>query len=596
MATFSESDVSGLYATAATWKDESLQSGKSILWPSEIVWTEQALEAFKDCFIDRPDTTADTFEAKFQRQLADQSPEVTRLGCELLLLYFLFTSSVRGSRKRELISTVAGWKGIAVNQDSLAMQSLDRGIGGTGQAYNTRRPFEIAYLAQVALRIVQMDPQERTECLADHRRFRNLLDEVEGDATYPTRHILLHLLFPDRYERIASGDHKQQIVQAFGELATLDSGAEIDDQLLTIRRALEQQAPGAPLDFYRKPLRACWYVANETDELSPLQALGIKRQIVLYGPPGTGKTYEAKALAETLVRQGVWRAWKPKRYFTDQKAVEQTVVSRIRRVQMHPGYGYEDLVRGLHLVEGGKTEYRKGVLLKIMEELDAQPPELRELPFVVILDEMNRADLSKVLGECFSLLEDRDGMIQLAGQDREPCLVRMPPNLHFIGTMNLIDQSLEQVDFALRRRFLWFFREFSREDFLTVAQYRWEELQRKGEARKPWERFEEEFETLADRAVAVNRMIDGHHSLGPHYQIGHTYFCDVVSFASKDLSAKPSRQRLLFNKKNEGITPITSLWKYSLRPLLEQYLSGVDGPERDGVLRQAQALLLRGES
>jgi 5-methylcytosine-specific restriction protein B len=281
-------------------------------------------------------------------------------------------------------------------------------------------------------------------------------------------------------------------------------------------------------------------------------------------------------------------------YFTDQQSVNAVLSKRIRRIQLHPGYGYEDLVRGLHLVDGGKTQYRNGVLLQIIADIAKQPPEERDLPFVVILDEMNRADLSKVLGECFSLLEDREGAVQLAGQDLEPCLIRMPPNLYFIGTMNLIDQSLEQVDFALRRRFLWFFRGFNRDDFLIVAKHRWDELHEHGELRKPWDKFEDEFDILAKRADSLNDLIKNHHSLGPNYQIGHTYFCDVVSFVRNDLVAKPSRRRVLFNRNSQAIAPIESLWKYSLRPLLQQYLSGVDGAECAALLRQAEAVLMKG--
>jgi 5-methylcytosine-specific restriction enzyme B len=133
--------------------------------------------------------------------------------------------------------------------------------------------------------------------------------------------------------------------------------------------------------------------------------------------------------------------------------------------------------------------------------LKKEPGEDGEIPVVLILDEMNRADLSKVLGECFSLLEDRDTDVRLGGHDEEPRKVRLPPNLYVIRTMNLIDQSLEHVDFALRRRFLWFFRGFSREDFLTVSKKRWDALVKDGAIRKNWEKVEAEFEILADRAL-----------------------------------------------------------------------------------------------
>jgi 5-methylcytosine-specific restriction protein B len=163
--------------------------------------------------------------------------------------------------------------------------------------------------------------------------------------------------------------------------------------------------------------------------------------------------------------------------------------------------------------------------------------------------------------------------------------------------MNLIDQSLEHVDFALRRRFLWFFRGFSREDFLGVSKKRWDSLRETGEVHRDWERVEAEFETLADRALRLNEIIDGNSYLGSQYQIGHTYFCDVVSFAHRYLaSSEKRRNRVLFNGKGAALDPVEALWRYSLAPLMTQYLSGIDAAERDSLTARAASVLLAGSS
>jgi 5-methylcytosine-specific restriction protein B len=257
------------------------------------------------------------------------------------------------------------------------------------------------------------------------------------------------------------------------------------------------------------------------------------------------------------------------------------------------GYGYEDFVRGLQVSADHKTEYKEGVLLSIVRQMNDETDDNRHLPVVLILDEMNRADLSKVLGECFSLLEDRDTDITLGGYDGQLRMIRLPSNLYLIGTMNLIDQSLEHVDFALRRRFLWFFRGFSREDFLAVSRKRWEDLVEGKVISRSWGKVEAEFDNLAGRAARLNEMIDGNSYLGSQYEIGHTYFCDVVGFSHLYLtSSEKKRRSVLFNGKGAALEPVDTLWRYSLEPLLTQYLSGIDSGERERIIKQARGVLL----
>jgi 5-methylcytosine-specific restriction protein B len=603
MARITDHDSSQIFEAAREWCDQCLVAGTSLLWKDRELWSPSNLQRFKACFIDRPDTSKDkNFEQKLKVQLATEDEDIIRLACELLFVYNLFPSSVGRSRKAKLIREVASWKGIEIGENVPLFNAFEHGIGNPGLVYNTGRPNELTYLARFAIAVTDKTKNERMELLSNHLATRAMLDHLadmhrdEFGRPPQLRHILLYLLFPDDYERIASEGHKARICEAFSEITDGEKPDDVDDQIKAIRDKLTEFLPDQDLDFYWEPLRACWYTDGETETLSALQALHIKKQIVLYGPPGTGKTYQARDIADSLIRQELLKQWGPRRFFsTPETNLSELVAARTHRIQFHPGYGYEDFVRGLQIGSTGETEYRDGVLLRLVEDMKGEPVEGQKIPVVLILDEMNRADLSKVLGECFSLLEDRDTDVRLGGHDKKPRKVRLPLNLYVVGTMNLIDQSLEHVDFALRRRFLWFFREFSRDDFLAISQKRWDAHMAAGELRRSWEKVEAEFEALADRALQLNELIDGNTYLGSQYQIGHTYFCDVVSFAHRYLvSSEKRRNRVLFNAKGIALDPVETLWRCSLAPLLTQYLSGIDSAERDALLTRAATIVLSG--
>lgn len=158
-----------------------------------------------------------------------------------------------------------------------------------------------------------------------------------------------------------------------------------------------------------------------------VQTINRKKQVILYGSPGTGKTYIAERIARHLIADG--DGFK-------------------EFVQFHPAYYYEDFIQGIRpqsqdgdlkypLVPGRflefckKAKYRKGLC-------------------VLIIDEINRANLAQVFGELMYLLEYRDKKIPLAGSSELFCI---PENVRIIGTMNTADRSIALVDHALRRRF-----------------------------------------------------------------------------------------------------------------------------------------------
>ena len=152
-----------------------------------------------------------------------------------------------------------------------------------------------------------------------------------------------------------------------------------------------------------------------------------KRQVIFQGPPGTGKTHVAQRLAQCL-------AGSP---------------DRVRIVQFHPSYAYEDFVQGFRpTLEGDRHGFRlkDGPLLEMAGRARQDPGE----PHVLVIDEINRGNLAKVLGELYFLLEYREADMRLQYSDVS---FSLPKNLWIIGTMNTADRSIALVDLALRRRF-----------------------------------------------------------------------------------------------------------------------------------------------
>ena len=180
-----------------------------------------------------------------------------------------------------------------------------------------------------------------------------------------------------------------------------------------------------------KAMDGLFLAETQFDEM--LDALKEKKNVVLQGAPGVGKTFVAKRLAYALIESN------------DQRQVEM--------IQFHQSYSYEDFIQGFRPTPNGHFDLKYGIFYQFCRR--AQRDEAAKKPFVFIIDEINRGNLSKIFGELMMLIEpDKRGKehaIPLAYSQNAGERFYIPENLHLIGMMNTADRSLAMVDYALRR-------------------------------------------------------------------------------------------------------------------------------------------------
>lgn len=186
------------------------------------------------------------------------------------------------------------------------------------------------------------------------------------------------------------------------------------------------------------------YSMNFEEARAKAHLLKSKFQIILQGPPGTGKTRQAKDIAEYALFGALSK---------DKKDQDEKLEAseRFALVQFHPSYTYEDFVRGI-TVKAQKEKIIYETENRVLGQM-AEDAEKSEETHVLIIDEINRANLPAVLGELIYSMEYRDEAVQgMYAIDKERKII-LPKNLLIIGTMNTADRSVGHIDYAIRRRF-----------------------------------------------------------------------------------------------------------------------------------------------
>lgn len=232
------------------------------------------------------------------------------------------------------------------------------------------------------------------------------------------------------------------------------------------------------------------------DELvSIVERLREKKAIIIQGAPGVGKTFIARKLAFALM--------------------EEQDKQRVKLIQFHQSYSYDDFVRGYRPLPGhaGTFGLQNGIFFDFCEKARNDP----DREYIFIIDEINRGNLSQIFGELLMLIEtDKRGKefsVPLVYRKEDEPEFYIPGNVYLVGLMNLADRSLAMVDYALRRRF----------SFITLKPQFESDIFRKWLEDRSMN--VELIDLIINKMSALNKVIREDSLLGENYQVGHSYFC-----------------------------------------------------------------------
>lgn len=549
------------------------------------IFTIDNLNACVSAFVDNPDTSDRNFDEKSKDQFANAAQEVKIVFAHFIWLWALSASDMRSWGKKSAVTKFLGED----YEDKLQDIFVDGGIGNAGQRHKLNKPFEIAYLL---LLFRDIKNKVQTKSIKDINSLKQEIETLSKELYYNNdkttattddklkkagkeflalHHILLHLCNPDKYEAIAAQKHKDAIINTFFSLLDKENTDglwdDIDESIFEIRKKLKDEL-GYEINFYDDEIQDAWNFGESKDDVSEVTLFEYKKAMVFYGPPGTSKTHSANRLAELLIT---------KQYFRNKQSIkdffknsDKIFKDHIHNLQLHSNYNYEDFIAGLH-IEDKNSIVKKGFLLNLIDKIKNDT-----LPHILILDEINRTDISRLFGELFSALEYRNKNIKLSVGDLE---ISLPENLYFIGTMNEIDFSLERVDFALRRRFLWQIKGFDKNILLQM-------LKEKNGSLKT-NINENDIDTFANRCERLNKEISAMPELGENYQIGHTFFAEVIDIF-KSFKGIHSGRLVFLNQ------PVNILWEISIKPMLQAILGNMDTDSKNEKIKKLQKVFVNG--
>ncbi len=347
--------VEKVYVAAEKWIDCALRNDDALFTSGEPIWSRDYLAELRDRFLERPDEGEGNFFQRLETQLEGCSAEAYQLMAEVLYVHLLFISDrgMRADTKKERVEQVLGWGAPLSTIPSDLVNGLSKGLGGPGRRFFSDRPFHVGLIIEFVDHWKQLKLDERDRLLDDPWAFKDFVSGMDPRGELfkekPTAHraqiqVLLHLVFPDAFEGIASIRHKQDIAKAPAYVSYITEPTDdVDQTIAQIRTGLGRKL-GRDFDFYARDVRIEWdgalrnwdeYIKSakdyfdrgtlESDEIgykvAMAQDLATARNAVLNGD----QDWRERLNHAIRSRQGHPISWQPlddfKRWFSEQPEV-----------------------------------------------------------------------------------------------------------------------------------------------------------------------------------------------------------------------------------------------------------------------------------
>lgn len=258
-----------VYVAAEKWIGCALRSDDSLFTPGKPIWSRDGLVELRAHFLERPEVGEGDFFQRLETQLEGCSAESYQLMAEVLYVHLLFISEgwMGDDTKKERVERVLRWGAPLSTVPGDLVNGLSPGLGGPGQRFFSDRPFHVGFIIEFVDQWKKLEQDEWNRMLNDPWAFNEFAKEIEPQGKLfrerPAAHraqlqALLHLVFPDTFERIVSVRHKRDIAEAPAYASYInDPTDDVDLKIAQIRAGLERKF-GPDFDFYDKDVQFEW--------------------------------------------------------------------------------------------------------------------------------------------------------------------------------------------------------------------------------------------------------------------------------------------------------------------------------------------------